>query len=580
MCSCYRSLTVVLCALLLTLAGVAQQPPTEFVGFTTDQIVKVTQQSTGGGLKATASSKAVEGKATATQGTATGVEGVTASEDGVGVLGDATADAGNNEGVKGTSASHDGIGVRATDTATFGTTTGLSAWVSSPDGVAGVFHNTAGGKIISGHAQNKERFSVDGSGNVNTVSTYQIGGHTVMSTGDHNDWNLFLGVQAGKNNVASQQQGNTFTGYQAGLGSTTGNNNSFYGAMAGAQSITGSNNTFLGASAGLQNDGGYSNTFAGASAGSGNIEGYENTFVGKDAGAKSAYVCCNTFLGAFAGAQGQADYNTIIGHMAGYSNIGDYNTFTGRKAGYANQGTGNTFTGDSAGEANTTGLFNAFFGSDAGGSTTTGSRNSFFGASAGYHNTSGSDDVYISSYGPDSGTESNTIRIGDPSHQQLAFIAGISNTNVTGSAVYVTSSGQLGVQSSSRRFKEQISDMGDSTSALMKLRPVSFLYKPEYSSGEGTRQYGLIAEEVAAVYPELVTYDSDGHPFSVRYQYLAPMLLNQVQQEHRRAEAEASIIQKQQEQISGQQETIVDLERRLSRLESLIGASVDRRGQF
>jgi hypothetical protein len=87
----------------------------------------------------------------------------------------------------------------------------------------------------------------------------------------------------------------------------------------------------------------------------------------------------------------------------------------------------------------------------------------------------------------------------------------------------------------------------------------------------------LIAEEVAAVYPELVTYDSDGHPFSVRYQYLAPMLLNQVQQEHRRVEAEASIIQTQQEQIRGQQETIVDLERRLSRLESLIGASADRR---
>ena len=79
--------------------------------------------------------------------------------------------------------------------------------------------------------------------------------------------------------------------------------------------------------------------------------------------------------------------------------------------------------------------------------------------------------------------------------------------------------------------------MGDSTSALMKLRPVTFLYKPEYANGEQTLQYGLIAEEVAKIYPELVAYDNDGQPYSVRYQYLSNMLLNEVQKQYRRAKS-------------------------------------------
>ena len=103
---------------------------------------------------------------------------------------------------------------------------------------------------------------------------------------------------------------------------------------------------------------------------------------------------------------------------------------------------------------------------------------------------------------------------------------------------------------SSLRFKEQVRDMGDSTNALMKLRPVTFLYKPEYENGERTLQYGLIAEEVAKVYPELVAYDNDGQPYTVRYQYLSTMLLNEVQKQYRRAEAEPKVIKAQQQKIS------------------------------
>jgi Chaperone of endosialidase len=105
--------------------------------------------------------------------------------------------------------------------------------------------------------------------------------------------------------------------------------------------------------------------------------------------------------------------------------------------------------------------------------------------------------------------------------------------------------------------------MGDSTSALMKLRPVTFLYKSEYDKGPRTLQYGLIAEEVAKVYPELVAYDNDGQPYTVRYQYITTMLLNEVQKQYRKAEAEAQV-------ITAQGQKIDELEQRLSRLESLI----------
>jgi hypothetical protein len=139
--------------------------------------------------------------------------------------------------------------------------------------------------------------------------------------------------------------------------------------------------------------------------------------------------------------------------------------------------------------------------------------------------------------------------------------------NVGGVPVQINANGQLGAQTSSLRFKEQVRNMGDSTSGLMRLRPVTFLYKPEYADGERTLQYGLIAEEVAKVYPELVAYDNDGRPYSVRYQYLTTMLLNEAQKQYRRAQAEAKVITMQEEKIE-------QLEQRLSRLEGLVRAQV------
>ncbi len=156
---------------------------------------------------------------------------------------------------------------------------------------------------------------------------------------------------------------------------------------------------------------------------------------------------------------------------------------------------------------------------------------------------------------------------------------GIPTKTVSGVAVYVDSNGNLGVQKSSGRFKEQVRDMGDSTDALMKLRPVTYFYKPQYDDGTRTLQYGLIAEEVARVYPELVAYEPDGKPYTVKYQYLATMLLNELQKQHAVVEAQREIVTGQQAEIDSLRNELqrqrVDFQERLTSLEGLIGRALN-----
>jgi len=311
-----------------------------------------------------------------------------------------------------------------------------------------------------------------------------------------------------------------------------------------------------------------------------------NVFVGPSAGGQNPAGFADTVVGATAGyANTSGMFNSFFGSTAGYSNTtGNYNTFSGVGSGFSNTtGSNNTFSGSAAGYHNNAGSFNAFFGSNAGSSNagsnntfvgeeagsnnTTGSNNTFVGYQAGVDKTTGSNNVYIANYGSFSG-ESSAMRIGNPSYQTTTYIVGIYGaTSSGGIPVYINSNGQLGTSSSSLRFKEQVRDMGDSTNALMKLRPVTFLYKPEYANGERTLQYGLIAEEVAKVYPELVANDNDGQPYTVRYQYLTTMLLSEAQKQYHRAEAQAEVIKVQEQKID-------DLEQRLSRLERLIPQTV------
>jgi hypothetical protein len=103
--------------------------------------------------------------------------------------------------------------------------------------------------------------------------------------------------------------------------------------------------------------------------------------------------------------------------------------------------------------------------------------------------------------------------------------------------VQVDANGQLGIKVSSRRYKEAIENMGTASQGLLHLRPVTFRYTPEVTTGERRREYGLIAEEVAEVYPELVGHDADGQIVTVQYHELIPMLLNELQQQHRQLEA-------------------------------------------
>ncbi len=423
-----------------------------------------------------------------------------------------------------------------------GTKNYIPIWATRRYLISSVIYQASGGNV--GIGTTTPAAALDVNGGINAAMTYQIGGNNVVNIGSPTDQNLFLGVEAGQNNAAGQGANNTFAGYRAGYSNTEGFSNSFYGDEAGYSNTYGSGNTFVGNMAGYNNISGRFNTFVSVQAGYSNIDG---------------------------------SYNAFHGYQAGYSNTrGNRNTFSGFQAGYGNtKGDKNVFVGNMAGYSNTTGENNTFVGNMAGDDNTTGSVNTFVGSGAGISNTTGIHDIYIGNQGPPSGDESLTIRIGSPGVQLTAYIAGIyDSTSSSGVPVYVNSDGQLGTLTSSLRFKEQVRDMGDSTDALMKLRPVTFFYTPEYGNGERTLQYGLIAEEVAKVYPELVAYDKGGQPYTVRYQYLSTMLLNEVQKQYRRAEAAAKVITTQEQKIDSQQKQIEDLQQRLSRLESLVDSKV------
>jgi len=203
---------------------------------------------------------------------------------------------------------------------------------------------------------------------------------------------------------------------------------------------------------------------------------------------------------------------------------------------------------------------------------TSGSSNIVLGDQAGSAYTSSeTNNILIGNTG---GTgDANVIRIGDA---QVAFYAaGVSGKSVTtGAEVYVAANGQLGTVNSSLRFKQDVHDMGDDSETLMSLRPVSFRYKPEYDAS-GSVRYGLIAEEVEQVDPNLVVYDSDGQLMTVKYDQVNALLLNEVQRQQHTIEQQRADLAAQQAtvaaaltKIDAQQSTIASLAERLNRLEA------------
>jgi hypothetical protein len=183
--------------------------------------------------------------------------------------------------------------------------------------------------------------------------------------------------------------------------------------------------------------------------------------------------------------------------------------------------------------ANTSGGENTATGVSALFHNTTGSSNIALGLLAGLNLTTGSNNIDIGNGG--SAGESNNIRIGTVGTQNATFIAGISGVAVTGAAVVVSSSGQLGVAPSSVRFKDKIEPMDKASEAILALKPVTFHYKKELDP-EGIPQFGLVAEQVEKVNPDLVARDAGGKVYTVRYEAVNAMLLNEFLKEHQKVE--------------------------------------------
>jgi Chaperone of endosialidase len=241
------------------------------------------------------------------------------------------------------------------------------------------------------------------------------------------------------------------------------------------------------------------------------------------------------------------DGNFCTGVGAGtlLANTADQNTATGAGALLSNTtGANNTANGAFALFSNTEGSFNVANGDSALFSNTTGTANIALGYNSGFHLTTGGGNIDIGNNGQTA--ESDTIRIG--TGQTRTFIAGISGASVTGTPVVINANGQLGVAPSSQRFKDEIKPMDQASEALFALKPVIFRYKKELDPA-GTPQLGLVAEEVDKVNPDLVVRDEEGKPYSVRYDQVNAMLLNEFLKAHRQIEEQGATIAQQQKQI-------------------------------
>ncbi len=370
----------------------------------------------------------------------------------------------------------------------------------------------------------------------NTTGSYNVAsGLNALISNTTGRYNVAQGVNAlrfnttGKSNTASGQEAlsrntvgsfNTASGYQALFFNTTGGGNTGLGTNALHANTTGSYNTASGMNALLSNTYGHDNTASGSNALRFNTTGSANTAIGS-----RALYSNPTGVG-----------NTATGYQALFSNTnGSFNTASGIDALSSNTlGSSNTASGYRVLRFNTTGIRNTAFGANALFANTTGDENIGIGEDAGASWTTGDRNIAIGNGG--SPGESLTTRIG--SSQTRAFIAGIRGVT-TGLAnaipVLIDSNGQLGTASSSGRFKKEIRDMGDLTERLLELRPVVFRYKQEQEveSGEVPLEYGLIAEEVAEIFPDLVVYDEEGLPFTVRYHLLSSMLLNELKKQAR-----------------------------------------------
>jgi hypothetical protein len=371
---------------------------------------------------------------------------------------------------------------------------------------------------------------------------------------------------------------NTATGVLSLFSNTSGFFNSATGAYSLANNISGNHNTANGYAA-LYRNTANDNTAAGFAALGSNTTGANNTAIGDSALFSNTTGSNSTAIGYNALLSNTHDGNTAVGYealqdnTAGFSNTatgdqallrnttGNDNTANGLQALRQNNGgSANTAIGDLALQQNTEGFGNVAVGGIAlvsnitGDSNTavgraalqnsTGSNNTAIGDSAGLNQTSGSGNVYIGQGIQGVAGESDACRIRSIFGQTAA----------SGSAVFITSGNKLGTDTSSKRFKEEIKPMDKASEALLALKPVTFRYKKEIDPA-GTSQFGLVAEEVERVNPDLVVRDKEGKPYSVRYDQVNAMLLNEFLKEHKTVQELKSTVAKQETIIAQQQKS-------------------------
>ena len=396
---------------------------------------------------------------------------------------------------------------------------------------------------------------------------------TALTTGT---FNVAIGFNALTNNSTGGE--NTACGAGALNNNTSGDLNSALGGFALAANTTGYKNTGSGVHALYYNETGYNNTATGAYSLQGNKTGYSNTATG-------AYSLQGNTGGWFNTANGDSalytnqtgDWNTALGALALYTNTGSSNTACGAETLQNNtSGNNNVAAGALALFTNSTGYSNTANGAFAlynntGGhdntaigiqalNNSTGNSNIAVGSNAGSNVTAGSNNIDVGNKGV--AGDAKKIRIGAAGTHAATFIAGVYNVNEGGTIkpLYINSNGQFGTQppASSRRFKTEIAPMGKTSEAILDLKPVTFRYK---SDEENTPQFGLIAEEVAKADPTLVLRDDNSEIYTVRYDAVNAMLLNEFLKEHRQVQEQKADI-KELKNIAARQNAVIAKQQR------------------
>jgi len=344
--------------------------------------------------------------------------------------------------------------------------------------------------------------------------------------------------------------GNTAEGASALASVSAGTFNTAVGFLSLSSNTDGQFNTAIGAGTLLSNTADQ-NTATGAGALLSNTTGFKNTANGVFALFKNTTGFSNTATGESALLNNtQGTQNTAFGAEALFNNtFGVVNTAVGFDALFFNtEGNNNTAVGEEALESNTGGNHNTAMGSSALRSNTTGNENIALGSFAGVNLSNGDRNIDIGNQGQSG--DDHTMRIG--SDQSKTFIAGIfgafSGFNTV--PVMIDAAGQLQSINSSRRFKRDIQPMDKASETILALKPVAFHYNADQTNRP---QFGLIAEEVAEVNPDLVVYDKDGKIYTVRYDAVNAMLLNEFLKEHKKVEEQQAAITELKSTVARQQ---------------------------